>query len=440
MRCLYCGKDYWLPAQIRDDPDFCSGAHREKYNNLVERAMRCIQGEAPLPASAAMPAPVMAAPVAGRGAADPADSGGRAAAAAGLDKAPIRVNSALSHLRFREKPHIPQLAARPVFDRLKEGDPEAPNPAEKTAAQNSPEPKGMSAGPTFSLLDTNDPARRKAGRLVLIAVAACLAVGGVLWIGASAVRLGKKLLSPSVQETAARKPAAPEIVPPPEPASGPRPASDEDSIGWFRKAAIPYAAARVSDSFDRGMAAWDVASRGWAPGWSHSPDGYVRPGQLALLQPTLGYGDYRMEFFGEIENKSLSWVVRGKDRRNYYAMQLTLTRGGLRPLLSLEHYPVVNGKAGHTVAVPLSVMIHNGVPYHVAVQLQGSSYRVWIEGEPVDSWSDDTLPAGGVGFFAEPGARARIYWLTVSKNDNWFGWLCARIAGTGGQAASVKKS
>lgn len=438
MRCLYCGKDYWLPAQIRDDPDFCTAAHREKYNNLVERAMRCIQGEAPLPASEAMPAPVMAAPVAGRVSADPMGSGERAAAAAGLDKAPMRVNSGLSHLRFREKPHIPQLAARPVFDRLKEEAPGAPNPAEKPAVQNSPEPKEMPAGPTFSLLDTDDAARRKAGRLALTALAACLAVGGVLWTGASAVRLGKKLWSPSVPETAA-KAAAPMIVTAPDAPTRPQAASREDSIGWFRRAAIPYAAARVSESFDGGMAAWDMPSRGWAPGWSHSPDGYVRPGQLAFLQPTLGYDDYRMEFFGEIENKSVSWVVRGKDRRNYYAMRLNLTRGGLRPLLSLGHYPVVNGTAGRAVEVPLSVMIHNGVPYHVAVQVQGSSYRVWIEGEPVDSWSDDTLPAGGVGFFAEPGARARIYWLTVSKNDNWFGWLCARIAGTGGQAASIKK-
>lgn len=146
-----------------------------------------------------------------------------------------------------------------------------------------------------------------------------------------------------------------------------------------------------------------------------------------------------MEFLGEIETKSLSWIVRGKDSRNYYAMKLTLTRPGLRPLLSLSHYPVLNGKAGHAVEVPLSVMTHNGVPYHVAVEVQGSDYRVWIEGEPVDAWSDDTLPAGAAGFFAEAGARSRIYWLTVSKNENWLGWLCARIVGMAEESQAGKK-
>ena len=37
-----------------------------------------------------------------------------------------------------------------------------------------------------------------------------------------------------------------------------------------------------------------------------------QPGELALFKPTLKFTDYRMEFSGQIENKSLAWVVRGK--------------------------------------------------------------------------------------------------------------------------------
>lgn len=470
MRCLYCGKEYWLPSQIRRDPDFCSVAHREKYNSLVERAMRCIQDAAPLPASESMPAPVLAVPASHqpsreaeaapepatsvRAAADtgarlsespvPPPAGARAAVpetlaptfrdsvasdfspradlAARLDKAGAIAEPRPS--RFRASPHMPPLAASPVFERLEKEAARVPDPEAKTAAENTPDQKETAAQPMFSLLETSGVTRRKAGRLVLIAAAACLAVGGVLWTGINAARFGKRLFSPAVSET-----SAPKIAAASEPAARTQPASFQHSLEWFRSAALQHAMAHLSESFETGMGAWGVPSRAWAPGWSHSPDGYVRPGQLALFQPTLGYADYRMEFLGEIENKSMSWVVRGKDPRNYYAMKLTLVRPGLRPLLSLAHFPVVDGKPGRTVEVPLSVMIHNDIPYHIAVEVQGSTYRVWLEGEPVDSWSDDKLPAGGVGFFSEAGARARIYWVNVSKNDDWLGWLCAHITG-----------
>jgi hypothetical protein len=136
-----------------------------------------------------------------------------------------------------------------------------------------------------------------------------------------------------------------------------------------------------------------------------------------------------MEFFGQIENKSMSWVVRSKDTENYYAMKFRVVEPGLRPVISMVHYPVVGGKQGHKVETPLSVMVHNNTPYHVSVEVRGSHYTASIEGQEVDSWSDDTLLAGGVGFFSEAGARARIYWMKVSKNDDWFGRLCNSIAG-----------
>jgi len=199
-------------------------------------------------------------------------------------------------------------------------------------------------------------------------------------------------------------------------------------VAWVKSAVAKRATRELAESFDNGMKAWGVP--GWASGWSRSSDGYVRPGQLALFQPTLRYADYRMDFFGQIEAKSMSWVVRGKDPENYYAMRVTVVKPGLRPVISMAHYPVVGGKEGHKVEVPLSVMMHNGTPYHISVEVKGSHYTASIEGEQVDSWSDETLLAGGVGFFSEAGARARIYWMKVSKNDDWLGRICNRIAGS----------
>ena len=148
-----------------------------------------------------------------------------------------------------------------------------------------------------------------------------------------------------------------------------------------------------------------------------------------MFQPTLNFTDYRMEFFGQIENKSMSWVVRGKDTQNYYAMKFNVVEPGLRPVISMVHYAVVGGKAGRKVEMPLSVMVHNDTPYHVAVDVRGSHYVASIEGQQVDEWTDDSLVAGGVGFFSEAGARARIYWMKVSKNDDWLGHICGYLAG-----------
>ena len=70
-------------------------------------------------------------------------------------------------------------------------------------------------------------------------------------------------------------------------------------------------------------------------------DGYMNTGALALFRPTVKFTDYRMEFFGQIETKSIGWTVRAKDAKNYHAMKLTVVEAGIRPFVALVHYNVV---------------------------------------------------------------------------------------------------
>jgi hypothetical protein len=95
----------------------------------------------------------------------------------------------------------------------------------------------------------------------------------------------------------------------------------------------------------------------------------------------------------------------------------------------MVHYPVVGGKKGHKVEVPLSVMVHNNTPYHVAVEVKGNRVTTSIEGQEVDRWVDDTLASGGVGFFSEPGERARLYWMKLAVHDDLLGRICAYFSG-----------
>jgi hypothetical protein len=201
-------------------------------------------------------------------------------------------------------------------------------------------------------------------------------------------------------------------------------------LAKVRHAIAARAALELSEPFRGSMDAWGQA-KSWAPGWTHRAEGYVQTGQLALFKPSMEFTDYRMEFFGQIESKSIGWVVRARDRQNYYAMKFTVIQTGLRPIIAMVHYPVTGGHAGRPIETPLmDVMIHNDTPYHVAVAVHGNRIITSIEGQEVDRWIEDQIPAGGVGFYSDAGERARLYWMKISKNEDFLGKVCAYLSGS----------
>jgi hypothetical protein len=77
----------------------------------------------------------------------------------------------------------------------------------------------------------------------------------------------------------------------------------------------------------------------------------------------------------------------------------------------------------------MDVMVHNDTPYHVAVSVEGNRIITSIEGQEVDRWIEDRIPTGGVGFYSDAGERARLYWMKVSKNEDFLGKVCAYLSG-----------
>jgi hypothetical protein len=308
----------------------------------------------------------------------------------------------------------PALTLQPVFDRVEE----------REARQQERQP------PSFAEIFTiSEAARRSRGRLAEHAgkaIAASILVASGLWVGAHSARMARQwVLNRDAANPVATTyaPSAPGLIQ----HSG---SGHLHPMAWARSVVARRAAVEVTDTFRKGMQAWSTAARNVSTGWTRHPDGYVIPGQLALFQPSLGFTDYRLEFLGQIETKGMSWVVRAHDRQNYYAMRFHVIEPGLRPVLSMVHYPVVGGKPGHSVEVPLSIMVHNNTAYHVTVDVRGNRFAASIEGQEVDSWTDDTPASGGVGFFSEAGERARLYWMKVSKNDDWLGRICAFLSGS----------
>ena len=205
------------------------------------------------------------------------------------------------------------------------------------------------------------------------------------------------------------------------------------TVAKVRRAIANRAATEMTDTFKTGMRAWGVGAQQYAAGWKRSAQGHVSTGEMALFQPSLKYTDYRMEFYGQIEDKSMGWVVRAQDKKNYYAMKFTVIEPGLRPIIAMAHYSVVNGKPGRKTQTPLSVMVHNNRPMHVAVDVRGNRFTASIDGERIDSWTDEVSAQGGVGFFSDPGEKARLYWMKLTRNQDWLGRFCAYLSNDGRQ-------
>jgi hypothetical protein len=318
-------------------------------------------------------------------------------------------------------PALPRFGMRVAVDRTEDPAPWKP----------APKPETRNEIPSLPEEIKRRARERAIGRFLKIA--ACLVMAVSLWFGVHEVRVGGSQAIAS-REASAGSPAVSVAAGRLRVGAAPAAGGSKGAFASVRHAIANRAAYAVTDTLQTGMESWGSAPKAWSPGWSRNPDGYVHPGELALFRPSLTYTDYRLEFFGQIENKSMGWVVRAHDKQNYYAMKFTVLEAGLRPVIAMTHYPVVGGKRGHKVEVPLSVMMHHNTPVHVAVDVQGNRVTASVEGQQVDSWTDDLLPKGGVGFFSEAGERARLYWMKVSKNQDWLGTICSYLSDAAGDS------
>ncbi|HWQ55702.1 MAG TPA: hypothetical protein VN442_18590 [Bryobacteraceae bacterium] len=198
---------------------------------------------------------------------------------------------------------------------------------------------------------------------------------------------------------------------------------------WIRQVVASRASVEHNENFKGGMKAWTGAGEGWARTWAYDQEGYIRPGDFALYRPSMAHPDYRLEMLAQIERNSLAWGVRAHDRSNYYAVKLSITKPGPRPLVSLVRYAVMGGRHRESVSVPVRVTLQKDTPYHVVMDVNGRNYSASIDGQQVDTWTDDTHTSGGIALFSDAGDRARLYWVKVTSNDDLLGRFCSMLAG-----------
>lgn len=204
----------------------------------------------------------------------------------------------------------------------------------------------------------------------------------------------------------------------------------QEDPGFFaslREKISQRAAVEVSDDFRNGLSAWE-GNPGWSDAWSYDQAGFVKPGSLALLTPTVHLRDYSFEFLGQIEHRALSWVYRARDTRNYYAGKLVVVQGGPLPKVNLVRYRVVNGREEGRKSIPVPEQVRQETMYRVRIDVSGNDFTTSVLGKVVDTFSDEVHPQGGIGFFAARGEESKIRWVELSHQYDTVGRLCAFLA------------
>ncbi|MFN7934632.1 MAG: hypothetical protein U0R19_14985 [Bryobacteraceae bacterium] len=202
---------------------------------------------------------------------------------------------------------------------------------------------------------------------------------------------------------------------------------EEGFLGNIQQTIMKRAAVNLSDDFRAGLGDWE-GEGDWSKQWAYDAAGFLHTGPLILYKPSLGLTDYRMEFLARIEKKSMGWVYRAADRKNYYAHRIVLTKGGPLPTAVVEHYAVIQGKMVSLARRPLPMQVQPDTSYRVLMDVRGNGFTLSVQGQVVDHWSDDRLKTGGIGFFSARGEQASLRWVELSHQYDFLGRLCAFLA------------
>ncbi|MFN9264145.1 MAG: hypothetical protein ACK6DY_11710 [Acidobacteriota bacterium] len=221
-------------------------------------------------------------------------------------------------------------------------------------------------------------------------------------------------------ERAEAEPAAP-------PTGFARAAHDQAAAPGFRERIANRSAIELREDFRSGLGLW-TGSGNWAKSWRFDRDGVVRPGQMALYEPSVPMQDYELQLFAALEQRSLSWAVRASNLRNYIGMRIHGGGRGTGERSTLERWTVTEGRITRRQTVALDLPVVPAQSVRVRMEIRGNLFRTWVEGRVVDVFIEETHPAGGVGLFSSPNDRPRVYRLELTHQQDFFGKLCSFFA------------
>jgi hypothetical protein len=183
--------------------------------------------------------------------------------------------------------------------------------------------------------------------------------------------------------------------------------------GYFMVSGKAKPSASPAKTSDVGMSIM-VGEGGWVENWAGDPIGQHGGREITIYRPSLKLSDYRIEFQGQIDTKSIGWIFRAADPDNYYAMKLQLVSQELPLTVALYKYMVLKGRQVQVGRVPIDVPVKNDTVFSIRMDVRGPKFNTYVQGQPVDVWTDDQLRSGGVGFLNERSERSKIKSVSLS--------------------------
>jgi hypothetical protein len=150
----------------------------------------------------------------------------------------------------------------------------------------------------------------------------------------------------------------------------------------------------------------------WSTEWATDLAGAARGRQLTIYRPSKTMKDYVIDFQGSIQERSVGWIVRGSDLKNYYCLKLEKDPAGK---FKLVRFAVVDGREDVHTQLPLSMLpaAEVGV-FKIRAEVKGPKISTYVNGQAIDVWVDQRLTQGAAGFSNERGERAVVKSVKVS--------------------------
>jgi len=161
------------------------------------------------------------------------------------------------------------------------------------------------------------------------------------------------------------------------------------------------------------VAAKEMGGAGWITEWASDSAGSARGRQISLYRPSVSMADYRLEFLGRIEHKSLGWVFRAADSSNYYVAKLEAAQPAAR-VLTITHFAVIRGFEGMHIQRTLKLDPGAAGMLRVRLEARGPRFTVYVQNQVVEDWEDDRLKSGGLGFLNERDERGQVQSIQIS--------------------------
>jgi hypothetical protein len=155
-------------------------------------------------------------------------------------------------------------------------------------------------------------------------------------------------------------------------------------------------------------------------GWDRVSAGQSR--QLVLYRAALGATNYRLDFTWRISPQGVTSVFRATDGNNYYAVRIKRVGSETSRTFSVERFAVVHGiEKSH--AQRILTLPGKNASLHAALDITGSLFRLYVEGNLVSQWTDSRLTTGGLGFLEEGSQRTEVQSTRISFLRRWDAWL-----------------